>query len=285
MTNDDQSGPPGTAYTPLYEAQHTSRYERQSLIRDYQSRHGCSLIVVSDAIFGHSVVYFEELLQGLSPDKDLHIMLNSPGGDGETAVRLVRSAQARCKELVVVLPDQAKSAATLFALGANRILMGPFSDLGPVDPQLQLQGRNQLIAAKDIIAAVDEATAKVQASPETYALWASLLSDVTAIMVQQAKSALARSNDLLAEAIASNRVRTKEQCKSLAQALEEPLIKKPQSHAALFSADDARHCGLPVEDLDPTGEHWQAVWRLWSRYLMIPGRSIYEGERASQIFA
>lgn len=71
-------------------------------------------------------------------------------------MRLVRSAQARCRRLTVIVPDQAKSAATLLALGAHQILMGPTSDLGPVDPQFQL-GENDLVSAKAIIAAVEKA--------------------------------------------------------------------------------------------------------------------------------
>ena len=34
-------------------------------------------------------------------------MLSTPGGDGETAIRLIRQAQSRCRELTVIVPDQA----------------------------------------------------------------------------------------------------------------------------------------------------------------------------------
>jgi len=52
------------------------------------------------------------------------------GGDGETAVRLARATQGRCKEFTVIIPDQAKRADTILALGAHYILMGPVGDLG-----------------------------------------------------------------------------------------------------------------------------------------------------------
>jgi len=98
----------------------------------------------------------EDLVFEASSSEDLHLMLDSPGGDGETAVRLVRSAQARCRELTIIVPNQAKSVATLLAMGAHHILMGPTSDLGPVDPQFPFpnpSGRG-LYSAKDLIAAV-----------------------------------------------------------------------------------------------------------------------------------
>jgi len=53
------------------------------------------------------------LLFDCDPNRPLHLLLASPGGDGETAIRMVRSIQARCSELTLIIPDMAKSAATL----------------------------------------------------------------------------------------------------------------------------------------------------------------------------
>lgn len=103
--------------SPLFHAQHAERYARQSLISRYEEHFGCRLIVMIDAIFPYGVTFFEELVVDADPDEDLHLLLDSPGGDGETAVRLVRSAQARCRALTVIVPNQAKSAGTLLAWG------------------------------------------------------------------------------------------------------------------------------------------------------------------------
>lgn len=35
---------------------------------------------------------FEELLHDADPFEDLHLLLHSPGGDGETAIRIARAA-------------------------------------------------------------------------------------------------------------------------------------------------------------------------------------------------
>ena len=128
---------------------------------------------------------FEETLYDANPDENLHVMLRTLGGDGETALRLVRQAQSRCKELTVIVPVEAKSAGTLFVLGAERVLMGPTSDLGPIDPQFRLQS-GVFASGKAIIAAVEDAERRIQANPETYPLHASLLNDITALLVQQA---------------------------------------------------------------------------------------------------
>ena len=274
-------GPP--SQTPLFHAAQSARYESQDLIRQYEAKYNCCLIVLIDAIFPQSVTLFEDLIYDADSGVDLHLLLYSPGGDGETAVRLVRAAQARCRELTVIVPDVAKSAATLLAMGAHHILMAPASDLGPIDPQVIIDGN--LVATKDIIAAVDDAAQRVQDAPDTYPLYASLLSRVDALDVQQSRSALDRTEDLLSEALRSNPDRGDTSVEDLSGRLKEPLITRPRTHAALFSVKDAKKAGLPVHEVDLQGEQWQLIWRLWAKYYHLGAvggiARFYEGRRSS----
>jgi hypothetical protein len=269
--------------TPLFHAQHAERYARQDLIRAYEERFDCRLIVMIDAIFPYAVTLLEELIAGADRAQDLHLMLDSPGGDGETAVRLVRAAQARCRELTVIVPNQAKSAGTILVMGAHRILMGPTSDLGPVDPQFQSPSGGGLYSAKDLIAAVENADAAIAASPESYPLHVSLLADVTAVMVQQARSALGRTDDLVREALKSHPGRSEDDVERIASALKEKLVDLPQDHGAVFDASDARSAGLPVDEADPDSVQWRVVWQLWTKYFQMLPASVYEGRLASQV--
>ena len=269
--------------TPLFHAEHAERYARQELIREYETRFGCRLVVMSDVIFPDSITLFEELVFDADPDQDLHLLLSSPGGDGETAVRLARQAQSRCRQFVVIVPDQAKSAATLLCMGAHRILMGPTSDLGPVDPQFQIEGAG-LVSAKDIIAAVEAAEAAVQDRPETYPLHASLLSNVTALMVQQARSAMDRTDQVAVQALRSNPERSQDEARALWEGLKDPLALQPADHSAVFDADDAMGAGLPVQKLEPAGTQWHMLWRLWAKYALLNAR-VYEGRYASHILS
>ena len=235
-----------------------------------------------DVIFPESVTLFEELVADADPNQDLHLLLDSPGGDGETAVRLVRSAQARCRELTVIVPNQAKSAGTILLIGAHHILMGPTSDLGPVDPQFQSPDGHGLYPAKALIEAVDEAQSAIAKNPESYPVHVSLLADVTAVMVQQARAAMARSEDLVKEALKSNPDRTPDEVERIAQALKKELIDLPREHGAVFDAIDAHRVGLPVIDADPQSDQWKIVWRLWAKYFTL-NSFVYEGRLASQV--
>ena len=272
--------------SPIYHAQRADLYDRQQLIRLYEEKFSCRLVVMIDAIVDRGVTMFEELVYDATGDEDLHLLLHSPGGDGETAIRIVRAAQSRCRELTIIVPDKAKSAGTLLCLGAHRIMMGPASDLGPIDPQFFRDG--EWVAAKDIIAAVDEAAESVRESPETYPVYASLLSDITALMLQQARSALERTSDQLEEALKSNPDRRPAEVQRLKRNLIGPMIERNPTHTALFSADDAVKAGLPIIKADPLEEQWQLVWRLWARYFALGSRlyrGVYENARVSQIGA
>lgn len=275
---------PEPPQTPLFYAEHADRYARQEMIRAYQDAFGCRLLVIFDALLDYSVNILEDLIFDASPDEDVHVLLATPGGDGEVALRMVRSVQARCKTLTVAVLDKAKSAGTIFALGANHILMGPTSDLGPIDPQLVLDPRDptSLISAKDVIAAVEAAQDAVQQKPETYPIHAALLATVNALHVQQARSALARTDDLMRDALASVRGRNTEEIERLFDALHEPLIEAPMSHAAVFGIEEAKRASLPVMEADPSGLQWRFLWRLWMKYFVRNDR-IYEGAAASKV--
>lgn len=66
----------------------------------------------------------------------LEVVLHSPGGHAEIAYSAVKFFRKHCKRLNVIVPMFAKSAATLFCLGADQIFMGELAQLGPLDVQI-----------------------------------------------------------------------------------------------------------------------------------------------------
>lgn len=83
----------------------------------------------------------ENLLSIKSDRKDLVLILHSNGGLALSAERIIEICRNYCKErkdgsdFIVVVPKKAKSAATIVALGANKIYLRNTAELGPVDPQ------------------------------------------------------------------------------------------------------------------------------------------------------
>jgi hypothetical protein len=71
----------------------------------------------------------------------LSIVLETPGGIIEVVDRMVQVIRTFYKEVVVVVPNQAMSAGTVFAMSGDSIMMDYFSCLGPIDPQVEKNGR------------------------------------------------------------------------------------------------------------------------------------------------
>jgi Serine dehydrogenase proteinase len=203
-----------------------------------------------------------------------------PGGDGEQAIRAIRVLQSRCSKLVFVIPDMAKSAATLLALGADEIRLGPASDLGPIDPQMQIGDR--WFAAKDILSALDQAESSVKADKGLTPLWASLLADVTALDVQSAKAELDRTEPMIRQAL-SYRTNPLDpaQTEELVGALVAALQEDPTTHGASLGPSELLALHLPVVKMDPNSWEWECIWRLWALYWVQIRGPIYESSSAS----
>lgn len=70
-------------------------------------------------------------------NKDVVLFLLSRGGSIEPAYQISKLCKSFAKKkFIAVVPRFAKSAATLIAIGADEIHIGPLGQLGPIDPQL-----------------------------------------------------------------------------------------------------------------------------------------------------
>jgi hypothetical protein len=77
------------------------------------------------------------------PDKRtrLAVMLQTGGGVVEVAERMVNIIRHFYAEVVFIIPDVAMSAGTVFAMSGDSIMMDYFSCLGPIDPQVERDGK------------------------------------------------------------------------------------------------------------------------------------------------
>ncbi|TXH13497.1 MAG: hypothetical protein E6R03_11215 [Hyphomicrobiaceae bacterium] len=79
----------------------------------------------------------QNLKDGRLPVKPVLLFIKSTGGSIEPAYMISKMCHELSKDrFIVCLPREAKSAATLIALGADEVHMGYLSELGPIDPQV-----------------------------------------------------------------------------------------------------------------------------------------------------
>lgn len=116
---------------------------------------------------------FQRELPQIPQGQPIGILLESPGGDADTAYRIGRLLQRRSgNNLTIIIPQYAKSAATLLALAGSRLIMSENAELGPLDVQLFDPQREEFCSGLDAVqslerlhsvalAAIDQTMARV----------------------------------------------------------------------------------------------------------------------------
>lgn len=130
----EESGPRATKSPPIL-------FEKtQELIKRIQHTLGAPLITYWNATNGSicssDVVALYAILRRLGPKPRLNLLVRSGGGYGNASLRMVHLLREFTADLTVLAPLDCESAATMLALGANRIQMGPLAHLSAVDTSL-----------------------------------------------------------------------------------------------------------------------------------------------------
>jgi ATP-dependent protease ClpP protease subunit len=116
------------------------------------------------AIADDIVSIFYEQLKKMGHVNKISLFIYSNGGAVSTPWPLVSMIREYCDEFEIIIPFRALSAATLISLGADKILMTPLSQLGPVDPSGEFilgDGRKIQVAVEDILSFFTFAKKKV----------------------------------------------------------------------------------------------------------------------------
>ena len=98
---------------------------------------GSAVLSLRSEINSDCLVEVQSALVNVDEQETLSLILTSPGGQIEYAFWIAKAIREQCGHLNVVVHDRAKSAATLIALAADRIYLGQFGELGPLDPQVR----------------------------------------------------------------------------------------------------------------------------------------------------
>lgn len=270
-TSDTGATPiPPMKRTPAFTAQNGMRYLRQELIKDIENATGNQLICCvggsSTAIRRDDVIFLSDLLHNIRRGKSVDLVLHTPGGDMDAAEKLVSmiSLAAGTAGFRIIVPDFAKSAGTLIALGSNSIVMSDSSELGPIDPQVITEERNgsvQLTAVQAHLDAYDEFSAAFKNDPQDVTAQA-MLEKFDPARIYQYKAAINRARSL-AEKLLGTRMfpAGSGNVTSIAGKLMD--TKKYLSHGQMIGIVEAQELGLRVEYLPPDEALWQAYWQLY----------------------
>ena len=218
---------------------------------------------------GDSVSKIINVINTIPSDyKDVDFMIISNGGDPITSLRIVSILRERFQHLTVVVPYVAYSAATILALGADDILMHPFSNLGPVDPQLTILKSNIIgqntdirFSSEDIRNYFDFLKDDVGITDQQYlsSAIANLSAEVGAIPIGSAKRSQQLSLSLSKKMLATH-IPNENAAIDIAQKLNSSFYH----HGYAVSRKEAKEIGLPI--IEPSAEEEKLMWDIWQDY-------------------
>lgn len=127
----------------------------------------------------------------------LDLIIETGGGSGEVAEDIVKLLRGKHSDLAAIVPGMAKSAGTLIVMAADDILMEPASALGPIDAQIQWQGK--VFSAEALLEglrAIQRESAKVGQLNLAYL---PILQQISPGEIQDAQNALDFAQDLVTD--------------------------------------------------------------------------------------
>jgi len=197
--------------------------------------------------------------------KKIDLVLHSYGGAVDTPFKVVTLIREFCDEFAVIVPFVAKSAASMLVLGADEVVMGPISELGPIDPLVKHPVyKDILIPVQVVWHCLDYLQRSISNSPDPEV--ASFM--VTPILdkldpwligdyYKTLKASKQYAETLLSRYMLKN---DPERVQNVTQALTEKYF----SHGYPIGCREAKDLGLIVTEAQ--GELWDVIWKLYLGY-------------------
>lgn len=212
----------------------------------------------------------QSILQHIDTKNGIVLMINSPGGDGLAAERIVNSCRAYSGtgDYWAIVPGKAKSAGTLVAMGASKILMPMSAELGPVDPQIFLQenGRQRAFSAHSLVSGYDRLFQEAVASSGKLEPYLQQLSFYDDRDINIFRGLITLSEHISVKVLSSGMMngKTDDDIKKAIEIFLNP-VAGTHSHGRPIYANEAIACGLKVETLDVNSVLWRKIYELYAR--------------------
>jgi len=209
---------------------------RAQAIRAIEAAHGTRVITMihrqeKRSLFGFSVARHIDLedaqtiiaaIKETPSDLPIDLVLHTPGGLVLAAMQIARAVEAHPAKVTVYVPVYAMSGGTLIALAADEIVLGEFSVLGPIDPQIAGLPAASIVKARD-----SKPVAEVF--------------DLTLVLADVSEKALAQVKRGAVELL------TPRMEQAAAEALAAKLAGGHWTHDYALTATEATELGLPVK--------------------------------------
>lgn len=279
---------------------------RQGLIRQLEAlteakavlyvgniRHPAASMNLQDAVF------LENVLKQAEPIENLDLIVNSPGGLGQAADKVLHMCRQFCPQgrLRLIVPYYAKSAATMLAFGVDEVVMGPYSELGPTDAQVKIVegGVENYISAQVFVDMLDNLESRIsEAEDKGEAVSQALLVQLASLnkpFVEHCRRLQLYALDfaqrwmcryVLRAEYQKNKKAAREKAVSTGQAF---LHSGVFSHGQMLTAADLKaqnNIDIKINELGRDDAVWRLIWQIHCACDVLFGMPI--GQNISKLF-
>jgi hypothetical protein len=220
---------------------------------------------ITNSITWEDKTCFADLVEGFS-SRAVDVLVHSPGGSAEATEFLVSLLRENFDDVRFIVPNMAKSAATMMVLSGNEILMDDRSELGPIDPQIQING--VFVPAQTVIDGFEEAKEIIKSGgPEILPAYLPLLGKYDLHILQICENAKKLSEELVSSWLRNYMF--KDEMEREAEHKAGEIAKKLADHGEYLShgrplkIKDIQALGIKVFDLRKSQELRDKIWSLY----------------------
>lgn len=255
----------------------SERYKAENKVVSYIIKFGHPKAMIHSS----DVPALDATLNSVVHAEEINIILHGPGGDGSIVEKMIEMCRGHLPmkkgKLRVIVPNIAKSAATLFALGADSIVMGYCSELGPIDPQIPVvnSGVTHMISALSFLEARDTLMAKITEAAKKNEPTAGLLTQLAGLNIpflQEMENVIHFAENtavrLLARYMLASKIKNQQERETKAKEIAGKLLSKElfPIHGHFIDANAAKKdLELEVDLLDRTDDLWALIWEYYIR--------------------
>ncbi len=228
----------------------------QSIVRRLEKSAGHRMLVYWDSDRGslcqNDVIGLYEVFKKIGFNEQIFLFLKSGGGDVEATLRIVNLIHSYCHHFSVWIPLDCASAATMIALGADEIFMGPLAHLSAIDSSLrhdlapldERENRRVTVSQDELARIVKLWNKHGQSQP------GNPYSDIFKYLHPLVIGAIDRASSLsikICKEILSYHISDENECERISQHLNSDY----PSHSYPITAREAQKIGLKVSSLPP----------------------------------
>jgi hypothetical protein len=249
-------------------------------LNDNDGPNGVVAHLSRDLLSSADIPVLGNILLNIGDVKTLNLILCSPGGDGTVVEKFVSLCRSQCEKFRVLIPYDAKSAATLISLGADEIVMGPQSEIGPIDAQIEviISGAKRLISAQSFIDARDDLLKKYteqKKNGEDTGATMQMIATLDLPFISECQRLMNFGRDVAGKFLAAYMFKNDKNKKAKIKKVVDKLtsVKWFQVHGRGIDGRTAKvELGLNIKMCGKNDPLWKKVWEYYTRAVVVCGK-------------